>query len=113
MRFCKDGRPHRWFSSLLIMTGALLASRAEAQEAAPAEAPAAAPGGDAALESTMTFQTGRISLAGGKVELALPEGYRYLGPKATEQVLVAWGNPPGTQTLGMLLPDGAGPLAGG
>jgi uncharacterized membrane-anchored protein len=59
------------------------------------------------FESTLHFQTGTITLLGGKVQLALPEGYRYLGSADTDKLLVKWGNPGDQKTEGMVLPKGS------
>lgn len=49
---------------------------------------------------------GKIMLAKGAIELNVPPHYYYLSPEDTEKVLVRiWGNPPGAQTLGMILPE--------
>ncbi len=54
--------------------------------------------------ASLNFQTGTITLPGGVATLAMPEGFHYLSPQDTERVLVtAWGNPPGNETLGMLV----------
>ena len=54
--------------------------------------------------ASLNFQTGAITLPGGVASLDLPEGFHYLSPEDTESVLVtAWGNPPGNETLGMLV----------
>ncbi len=54
--------------------------------------------------ASLSFQTGAITLPGGVASLDLPEGFHYLSPEDTENVLVtAWGNPPGNETLGMLV----------
>jgi uncharacterized membrane-anchored protein len=54
--------------------------------------------------ASLNFQKGAITLPGGVASLNLPEGFHYLSPEDTEQVLVtAWGNPPGNETLGMLV----------
>ena len=54
--------------------------------------------------ASLNFQKGAITLPGGVASLDLPEGFHYLSPEDTENVLVtAWGNPPGNETLGMLL----------
>lgn len=54
--------------------------------------------------ASLNFQKGAITLPGGIASLALPEGFHYLSPEDTERVLVtAWGNPPGNETLGMLV----------
>lgn len=56
--------------------------------------------------ASLNFQTGAITLPGGVASLNLPEGFHYLSPEDTERVLVtAWGNPPGNETLGMLVKD--------
>ena len=53
---------------------------------------------------SLTFHEGNITLPGGVASLVLPEGFHYLSPEDTERVLVtAWGNPPGNETMGMLL----------
>jgi uncharacterized membrane-anchored protein len=61
----------------------------------------------AEFESQLHFETGTISLVGGKVKLALPDGYRYLGPADTNKVIQKWGNLP-EETQGMILPKGMG-----
>ena len=54
--------------------------------------------------ASLSFQKGAITLPGGVASLDLPEGFYYLSPEDTESVLVtAWGNPPGNDTLGMLV----------
>lgn len=54
--------------------------------------------------ASLTFHEGNITLPGGVASLTLPEGFHYLSPEDTERVLViAWGNPPGNETMGMLL----------
>jgi uncharacterized membrane-anchored protein len=61
-----------------------------------------------ALEESLQKQTGKIALPGGIATLKLPESYVYLNGADTEKVLVAWGNPPGSQSLGMLYPKEVG-----
>jgi|ERR1041385_112508 uncharacterized membrane-anchored protein len=58
------------------------------------------------IESQLRYQTGRISIHGGLATLDLPADFRYLDAPETEIVLRAWGNPPGSETLGMLVPTG-------
>jgi uncharacterized membrane-anchored protein len=66
----------------------------------------------AEFESKLEYKRGRISLPGDVATLDVPEGFRYLGPEQAERVLVdAWGNPPGTKTLGMLFPSDVSPLS--
>lgn len=60
---------------------------------------------------SLNHQTGVISLPNGIATLTVPEDFYYLSPEDTERVLVdAWGNPPGTATLGMLFPAHVTPL---
>lgn len=71
-------------------------------------APVAVGAGEAmsaeAFLASLTFRQGHIRLPGGMASLSLPRGYRYLSPGDAERVLVsAWGNPPGNDTLGMIL----------
>lgn len=58
------------------------------------------------LVKTLHFQQGEIALSGDVAKLAVPEGFRFLGPDDAEKVLVQlWGNPPDEEKpLGMLLP---------
>ncbi|HJQ33684.1 MAG TPA: DUF2167 domain-containing protein [Pyrinomonadaceae bacterium] len=83
-----------------------------AKKSAPAlseeeEAAAAA----AEYESKLDFRRGRVELPGGFAALDVPEGFRYLPAEQADKFLVeAWGNPPGTKTLGMLFPSDTSPL---
>lgn len=66
----------------------------------------------AAFESQLEYKRGRVVLPGDIATLDVPENFRYLAPEQAERVLVeAWGNPPGTKTLGMLFPSDVSPLA--
>lgn len=66
----------------------------------------------AEFESQLDFRQGRVELPGGVAALNVPETFRYLPPEQAERILVeAWGNPPGTKTLGMLFPADVSPLA--
>ncbi len=83
-------------------------SAAKKAEPAPSEEEMAT----AEFESQLNFRRGRIELPGGVAALDVPETFRYLPPEQAERVLVeAWGNPPGTKTLGMLFPSDVSPLA--
>ncbi|HJR63139.1 MAG TPA: DUF2167 domain-containing protein [Gemmatimonadaceae bacterium] len=62
----------------------------------------------AQFEASLLYREGTITLKDGLATLTLPQGYRYLGPEDTERVLVEWGNPPGSATLGMIVPGGLG-----
>jgi uncharacterized membrane-anchored protein len=52
-----------------------------------------------------------VTVHRGLATLELPADFRYLDPQATDVVLRAWGNPPGSETLGMLVPAGVRVLA--
>ncbi|MES2316360.1 MAG: DUF2167 domain-containing protein [Pseudomonadota bacterium] len=83
-----------------------------ASGAAFADAPAAASMTAEQFESSLTFQQGKISLPGNIATLNLPPSFRYLSPTDTERVLVeAWNNPPGTKSLGMIVPTGVSLLS--
>ncbi len=58
------------------------------------------------VEAQLRYQTGRVTLRRGLATLDLPADFRYLDPQETDIVLRAWGNPPGRETLGMLVPAG-------
>jgi len=66
----------------------------------------------AAFESQLEYRRGRIVLPGDIATLDVPENFRYLAPEQADKILVeAWGNPPGTKTLGMLFPSDVSPLS--
>jgi uncharacterized membrane-anchored protein len=68
----------------------------------------------AEFESQLDYRQGRVELPGGVAALDVPESFRYLSPEHADKILVgAWGNPPGTKTLGMLFPVDVSPLAAG
>ena len=85
------------YARILVCLGALLTAfsvAAQEQEQITAEE----------FLASLNFQTGTITLPNGVATLNLPEGFHYLSPEDTERVLVtAWGNPPGNETLGMLV----------
>ncbi|QYF96010.1 DUF2167 domain-containing protein [Massilia sp. PAMC28688] len=57
------------------------------------------------FEASLNYQTGKITLPGSLATLNLPANFRYLNPADSERVLVeGWGNPPGNETLGMIVP---------
>jgi uncharacterized membrane-anchored protein len=63
---------------------------------------------------SLHFQEGTIKLPGDIATLTLPPSFRYLAPADTERLLVdAWGNPPGSVTLGMIVPSNVSPLEQG
>jgi len=66
----------------------------------------------AEFESKLDYKRGRVVLPGDVATLDVPENFRYLSPEHADKILVdAWGNPPGTKTLGMLFPSDVSPLS--
>lgn len=66
----------------------------------------------AAFERELRYQRGVVTLRNGLATLNVPPTFRYLDAQQAERVLVeAWGNPPGSRTLGMLVPSSVSPLA--
>jgi uncharacterized membrane-anchored protein len=59
----------------------------------------------------LKFQSGQIVLPNKVATLALTDKYYYLSPEDTEKMLVAWGNPPGWETLGSVIPAAVGPFS--
>jgi uncharacterized membrane-anchored protein len=56
------------------------------------------------------YQTGEVVLPNKVATLHLAEKYRYLAPGETEKLLVAWGNEPGTETQGAIVPKDVDPM---
>ena len=90
-----------------------LTSSAFAQQE-PVPAPDASAPGDEAQEQfhppELKYQTGDVLLPNKVATLHLAESYRYLNPAETEKLLVAWGNPPGDETLGAVVPADVDPF---
>mgnify|MGYP005809563431 CR=1 FL=1 len=63
------------------------------------------------MVASMQPQQGNVTLPGTIATLDLPPTFRYLNPQDTDHLLVAWGNPPGAQTLGMIVPADVDPLS--
>lgn len=59
------------------------------------------------IERTLSYDTsGTVTLINGKVNIDIPEGYMFLDAQDAEIVLHdLWGNPPSTDTKGMLVPQ--------
>ena len=77
---------------------------------AAAEDPA--PEQEASPPPQLHYQTGEIVLPNKVATLKLNSEYRYLDPKETEKLLVAWGNPPeaSTGTEGAVVPTAVDPF---
>jgi len=64
------------------------------------------------FEAQLHYKQGEIKLPGGKAVLNVPKNFRYLDPEDSKKILEqAWGNPPGSETLGMLFPSDVSPLS--
>jgi uncharacterized membrane-anchored protein len=59
----------------------------------------------------LEYQTGDILLPNKVASLHLGTRYRYLNPGETEKLLVAWGNPPGSDTQGAVVPTDVEPFS--
>jgi len=109
-------------TGLVLSVMCILGSQAYAQDDLPESASpeAAAPedatpelnGQEAALLAGPTFkyETGNILLPNKVATLKLRDRYRYLNPAETEKLLVAWGNEPGNDTQGAIVPSGVDPM---
>ncbi len=95
---------------LACLTSAHLA--AQSGDEAPDSAAIAAWRDSMRAESArLQWQQGKVVLEGGLATLDVPAGFRYLDAKQSEWVLEeAWGNPDGSETLGMLFPADVNPV---
>lgn len=60
------------------------------------------------LKAAQKFETGLIHLPGGKAEIKVPAGFKFLGMEQSKYVLTEiWGNPPSSaeNVLGMIFPE--------
>ncbi|MGK5032939.1 DUF2167 domain-containing protein [Janthinobacterium sp. DSP2-3-3] len=95
-----------------LLTALLCLTLSGLTAAAPADEKASAPEMTAEqFLAQLHLQRGKITLPGGIATLDLPANFRYLSPADAERVLVdAWGNPPGMESLGMIVPAKASVL---
>ncbi len=97
---------------LLSAMLSLALATAAVQAAEPAEPAAASASTAATLLDSLKFQQGKITLPGDIATLDLPAGFRYLPPADAGRLLTeGWGNPPGIETLGMIVPTAVNPLS--
>jgi uncharacterized membrane-anchored protein len=82
----------------LFMVCALSQAQAQPSDSAPAL-------------PTLRYQHGTITLPGDFAQLEVPPSFGYVTPEQASQVLEAWGNPPGQETLGMLFPSNQDPFS--
>ena len=61
------------------------------------------------IENSLHYKTGKIELDGGMATLNLPPTFKFLDATESKYVLQdLWGNPPGSQPLGMIFPITSG-----
>ena len=66
----------------------------------------------ARFEASLSYATGTVVLGKQLATINIPSGFRFLGPADAKRLLEdAWGNPPGSDPLGMLVPAEASPLS--
>jgi uncharacterized membrane-anchored protein len=88
-----------------------LASAASAQQESSPTPDAGAPVPEETFQPPeLKYQTGDILLPNKVATLHLEQNYRYLAPEETEKLLVAWGNPPGAETWGAVVPANVDPF---
>jgi uncharacterized membrane-anchored protein len=93
------------------MLCAAFAVPAWTQEPESAGQPAPAPEEEPQFQAPkLDYQSGDIVLPNKVATLHLRDNYRYLDPANAEKVLVAWGNPPGQDTQGAILPNDVDPF---
>lgn len=97
----------RTLSICAIFTAVLISSLPALAGDAPDNAYDSA---EAFLDS-MKFQQGRVELPNGIATLDVPDAFRYIGPEDSKRFLEqGWGNPDGSDQIGMLLPTGVDPF---
>ena len=64
------------------------------------------------LADGLNYQKGEITLKGGLAKIRVPEEFRYLDSKDANTVLSRlWGNPPDSNTLGLIVPAKISPAS--
>lgn len=87
---------------LSLLFALTLSATLPAQEAEEADSATQAQ----AFVDSLKFQDGQVALPGAKATLNLPASFRFLDAADAERVLSDfWGNPPGSDAIGMLVPS--------
>jgi uncharacterized membrane-anchored protein len=63
-----------------------------------------------AFVASLELRSGDVTLGNDLAVLHVPPSFRFTGAQGAERVLQAWGNPPGSDALGMLFPAEMSPL---
>jgi uncharacterized membrane-anchored protein len=85
----------------LSLAGALLMGPAWSEDPAAAGDPG----------PVLNYRSGEVTLPNKVASLHLGMRYRYLDPAETEKLLVAWGNQPGSDTQGAIVPTDVEPFS--
>ena len=105
---------HRFWQLIAIATFAIASSSAGAQEGDSYEFTAEEQQQFEQLQAiveSLSPQTGEVELRGDFATLSVPDDFVFFGPEDAETVLVdLWGNMPGQDVLGMLMPAQYSPL---
>ncbi|MBK5540083.1 DUF2167 domain-containing protein [Pseudomonas sp. TH07] len=97
---------------LLLAALTLYAAPFSASAAAPADSSDADQVTPEQFLASLSPQHGSIKLPGDIARLDLSKEFYYLNPTDTEKLLTeGWGNPPGFNNLGMIVPSNVSPLA--
>ena len=91
----------------LSVVGALLMGPLWAEEPEAAE-PATS---EETTGPALNYRTGDVTLPNKVATLHLGNRYRYIDAADTEKMLVAWGNPPGSETEGAVIPADVEPFS--
>lgn len=94
----------------LSFAGALLMGPTWAQEPEATEPETSSAAEEHHDGPALNYRTGDVVLPNKVATLRLGSRYRYLDPAETEKLLVAWGNPPGSETEGAIVPSGVEPF---
>ncbi|AKF84906.1 hypothetical protein MFUL124B02_05990 [Myxococcus fulvus 124B02] len=87
--------------AVVLLVGVSAWAQAPEQQEVAEEAEVVAP-----AMPELHLRTGVVVLGNGLAKMNVPSNFGYLSPEDAEKVLVeVWGNPPGTKTLGMLVPS--------
>ncbi|GEN05446.1 Uncharacterized membrane-anchored protein [Myxococcus fulvus] len=91
----------RGLFAVVLLVGVSAWAQAPEQQEVAEEAEVVAP-----AMPELHLRTGVVVLGNGLAKMNVPSNFGYLSPEDAEKVLVeVWGNPPGTKTLGMLVPS--------
>ncbi len=95
-----------------VVVAVALSAVSAAFAPAAAQEPAAPEQTIAEFEASLNYRQGEVTVGDDLAVLRVSEAFRFLGPEDAQRLLVeGWGNPPGAEPLGMLVPAGVSPFA--